>query len=287
MRKSKRDYQTELEKKAEINYYTMRDGAKVRVLDFNLAKNPHEYKIFLVPGFITVFQSWHRVVELLSKKYRVYYFESREKASSKMPWKLKRKINLHKMAFDIKEVIEQMNLDQQKYIVLCSSTGGTIEIEALKNNWHKPAGAVMVGPTVEYHVSHFGAFLVQLVPGFIKNLFMPILRWYLGKKYVDAEKEPEQRAKYVRAAEEADIWKIRRLLRQFTKYKCWDMVPEVTTPVLLIGASVDKMHSTEECLKTHELMPNSQYIDLGSNKAAHSDPLVKEIEKYIEYLKNQ
>jgi len=37
----------------------------------------------------------------------------------------------------------------------------------------------------------------------------------------------------------------------------------------------------QECLRTLELMPNSIYVDLGSNKATHSEPLIEELEKFI------
>jgi hypothetical protein len=47
------------------------------------------------------------------------------------------------------------------------------------------------------------------------------------------------------------------------------------------------MHATEECVKTHELMPNSTFVDLGSNKATHSQPLVDEIIKFIEEINKE
>ncbi|MHA1739499.1 MAG: hypothetical protein ACTSXA_13535, partial [Candidatus Heimdallarchaeota archaeon] len=57
-KKEKQDYRTELEKKGEEKHFTMSDGTIVRVLDFNLAENPDEYTFLLVPGYVTVFQSW-------------------------------------------------------------------------------------------------------------------------------------------------------------------------------------------------------------------------------------
>jgi alpha-beta hydrolase superfamily lysophospholipase len=287
-RKKQRDLRAELEKKAEEHYYTMRDGTKIRVLEFNLAKEPHEVILFFIPGFVTVFQSWEKVLEPLTKEFRIYYFESREKASSISPSRrVERRNALEKMAYDIKEVIEQMELDKQKYVTISSSTGGTIEVAALSKQWHKPLGAVMVGPTMEYHVHWIAPLFVSLIPEFIKKMFMPILRWYMGAVYVNKKENPEQYAKYIRAGEEAKIRKIRRILWQMTKYKCWEMAPKVTTETLLVGASSDKMHATEECVKTHELMPNSTFVDLGSNKATHSQPLVDEIIKFIEEINKE
>jgi hypothetical protein len=285
-KKKQRDYRTEIEKKAEERYFTMRDGVKVRVLVFDLAENPHEYKIFMIPGFATVFQGWSEMIENLSKDFTIYYFESREKTSSIMPSrKIARNTNLHKMAYDIKEVIEELKLDEGKYITISSSTGGTIQVEALSEKWMNPNGAILIGPTIEYHVHWFAALMISIVPAFIKGLFMPMFRWYMGAIYVNKKKYPEQYAKYVRAGEEIDMIKIKKLMWQITKYKCWEMPPKIdNTKCILVGASEDKMHAAEETIRTHRLIPNSEYVDLGTNKATHSIPLIDLARKFITEL---
>lgn len=281
-KKEQKDYRTELEKQGKELYFTMSDGVQVRILEFDIAKKPHEYSIFVIPGFVTVFQSWETVIGLLAKEFKVYYFESREKNSSIMPdRKTEKSVTLHKMAHDIKEVIEQMKLDDTKYITLCSSTGGTIEVEALSEKWLKPAGAVMIGPTTQYDVKWIAAAFVTAVPVFVKAIFMPFFRWYMGAVYVNKKKYPKQYAKYVRAGEEANMRKIRKLLWQMTKYECWDMVPKIEARTLLIGATEDKMHASELTMRVHELLPNSEYIDLGTNINAHTQPLVDTMKNFI------
>jgi pimeloyl-ACP methyl ester carboxylesterase len=283
-KKQAEDLRTELEKEADIHYFTMSDGAQVRVLEFNAEEKSDDKIFFVIPGFITVFQSWHRVIELLSKKYHIYYFESREKISSKLTRKQRRQITLRRMALDIKEVIEQLDLDKKPYYTLCSSTGGTIEIEALSEKWIQPKAAVMIGPTIEYNIRPLIPIMLSIIPNFMKTLFHPLIKWYLGKFYVNKEEEPEQFNKYYRAAKEAHVGKVRGVIWEMRKYECWDMVPEIDTTILLLGASKDIMHRTEMCTKVHKMLPNSTYVDLGSNKATHSDPLIDEIEKFIQEL---
>ncbi|MCK5183058.1 MAG: hypothetical protein KAQ95_02045, partial [Candidatus Heimdallarchaeota archaeon] len=175
MGKQKEDLRAEIEKKAKEIYCEMSDGTKVKILDFDLAENPNKYTIFLIPGFTTVFLSWEILVEILSKEFRILYFESREKSSSIAPnRKVQRSTTLRKMAYDIKEVTEQLELDKQDYIILCSSAGGTILVEALSEKWLNPPGAIMVGPTMEYHIQFIAPFLITIVPDFMKNLFMPL-----------------------------------------------------------------------------------------------------------------
>ncbi len=286
-RRQKEDLRSEVEKLGKETYYTMSDGTKVRVLVFDSAENIHEYSIFVIPGFLTVFQGWDDAIAPLSKEYKVYYFESREKSSSIMPNKrIERKVTLTRMAYDLKEVIEQMKLDKTKYITVCSSTGGTIQIEALSNKWINPPGAVMVGPSTQYNLHLIVPILLYMVPNFVKKIFMPIFRFYMGRFHVDKKKYPEQYRKYVRAGEESNLRKIRKAIwKMGNKYSCWEMVPKVETKTLLIGATEDKMHTAEITQRVHELMPNSEYKDLGTNKATHGQPLVDIVKKFISELK--
>jgi alpha-beta hydrolase superfamily lysophospholipase len=282
MGKKKKDRRTELEKKAEELYFEMSDGTKVKVLDFNLAKKPNKYILFFIPGFITVFQSWHKAIEILSKDFRIYYFESREKPSSIMPnRKTMRRVTFEKMAHDIKEVVEQLELDKKEYITVCSSTGGTIETIALSNDWLSPNCAIMVGPSIIYHTNFIPPLFATIVPNFIKPIFMPGIRWYLSRKYVNKKDEPEQLEKYLRAAEEVDLRKVRKPGWQMIGYNSQHLLPKIKVNCILIGASSDKMHAAEECLENSKLIPNAKYIDLGSNKAAHEQPLVDVIYDFI------
>lgn len=285
MGRQKEDLRAEIEKKAKEIYCEMSDGTKVKILDFDLAEKPNKYTIFLIPGFTTVFLSWEILVEILSKEFRILYFESREKSSSIAPnRKVQRSTTLRKAAYDIKEVIEQLELDKQDYIALASSYGGTILVEALSEKWVAPNGVCMVGPTVEYRMGLIGPFLITIVPDFMKNLFMPFFRWYLGKIHVDKNEHPKQYAKYLRSGEEAILRKIRKVLREIYRYKCWHMLPKIETRTLIIGASTDQVHSTEDAIRTHELVPNSSYVDLGDNIAAHTQPLADALQDFINEL---
>ncbi|HUT81802.1 MAG TPA: alpha/beta hydrolase [Candidatus Bathyarchaeia archaeon] len=284
-KKQVKDYRTELEKMAIQRYFNMTDGSQVRVLDFNFSQKPYEYTILLIPGFLTVFQSWQRVIELLTREFRVLYFESREKVTSKVPKKLERKITFPQMAYDIKEVVEQLDLSDKKYIALCSSTGGNILTQALSNKLISPTGAIMIGPAIEFHISGLVTFLSAITPNFmIQGVFIPLVRRYMTRVYINKKEEPEQLEKYIRALEEGNLRKALPTFRRMYRYKIWDQLPNVVTKTLLVGASLDKMHATEETLKAHNLMPNSLYIDLGSNKETHSDPLVIELKNFIEKL---
>jgi len=79
----------------------------------------------------------------------------------------------------------------------------------------------------------------------MKDVFMPLFRFWMGAVQIDKKKYPEQYAKYVRAGEEIDMRKMKKLMWQLTNYNCWEMVPKVEAKCILVGASEDKMHAAE------------------------------------------
>jgi alpha-beta hydrolase superfamily lysophospholipase len=273
---------TALEKRARQHRMMMRDGVQVRVLEFDLGPQPARRTLLVVPGMATVFQSWQEAVQLLSDGYRIFYFESREKASSVLPdHPAKAIITLREMALDLGEVTRQLGLELHPYYVLASSTGSTILIEALSHGWILPRGAILVGPMVKPRIGRMAAFLTSCTPMALKNLVMPFYRAYLRAVYVNRKRHPEQYAKYIRAAEEVELPKIYRLLWEMTTYDGSELLANVTTPCLLAGASRDGMHVLAETRRIQRLLPKATVIDLGSNEAAHGQPLVDAIQAFV------
>ena len=270
-----------LEKEAREQYVTVRDGARLRVLEFASAAGPAAKTLVLVPGLATVFQSWQEVVLSLSQDFRILYFESREKASSILPdRRAERHITLHEMALDLKDLARNMRLDERPYLVLCSSAGGTLVIEALSQGWMRPQGAILVGPMVRNRLSPVAAVLTSCTPMALKNVAMPFFRVYLHAVHVNQRRNPEQFTKYVRAAEDVHFPKVRRLLWEMTAFDCTELLSKITTPCLIVGAATDEMHAASEVRRTQQRIPGASFVDLGSNQAAHAQPLVDAIRAF-------
>jgi pimeloyl-ACP methyl ester carboxylesterase len=276
---------TELERQARVRYCSMRDGARVRVLDFDLAPKVIKPSLLLVPGLATVFESWHRAVLLLTSHFRIFFFESREKVSSLMPDReSERGITLHRMAMDLEEVVAQLALDNDGFYALASSTGCTLLIEALSSNWIRPAGVILVGPMTRHRISRTAAFLTSCVPVAFKNLAMPFFQVYLHVVYANRKRSPEQFAKYVRAAADVQLPKVAGVLKEMTRHDCSGMVPKVKTPCLVVAESSDNMHLLAESQRFAQLLPRARLVDLGTNKAAHGQPLVDAILAFVAEL---
>ena len=81
---------------------------------------------------------------------------------------------------------------------------------------------------------------------------------------------------------ENDSKKYHYPLKQFRKYKGWDLLPNIITDCLVVGASKDRMHYTSE--KTAKIIPNATFVDLETNKATHDQPLLDVIDDYVNQM---
>ncbi|MHA1224479.1 MAG: hypothetical protein ACTSP3_14730, partial [Candidatus Heimdallarchaeaceae archaeon] len=61
----------------------------------------------------------------------------------------------------------------------------------------------------------------------------------------------------------------------------WDVYAEVKNDILLIAAEKDKMHAAKITQKIRDLMVNSVYINLETNKNTHTKPIVDVIREQL------
>jgi alpha-beta hydrolase superfamily lysophospholipase len=272
----------ELESRAKVQSLSMPDHTRVRVLDFDYDPAREKPSLLLIPGLGTVFDSWAEAVRLLSPDFRIFYFESREKSSSVMADRVtERGITLHAMALDLPEVVKQLALPDDQYWVLASSTGCTILMEALGCGWMKPAGAILVGPMTRHRISRTAAFLTAWTPEPLKDLAMPFFRVYLHWVYANRRRHPEQYVKYLRAAEEVRLRKISPVLKEMTRHDATAFLSRIETPCRVVAASSDSMHLLSESQRIVRLLRRGSLVDVGTNKAAHGQPLIDAVCSFV------
>lgn len=275
---------SDFEKSAIEHYIESFDGSKLRVLTFNNPKNKSsDFEVMFIPGLLTIFPRWEKVVRELNETYIVHYIESREKMTSKLVRRASMDIAI--MRKDLDYIEKALDLDKAKYITISSSMGGAMVLENLAVKGISPKGSVLVSPAVELHFPWFVRPLLRILPPLVLRMLKPYIRWHLQNKTVDAEKEPQQLAEYTRSVNEADFRKMRRcLLRNANRYNGWSVLPKVNDKIILVGASSDKAHKSDFSAKVSEALKNCKYIDLGTNKAAHDTPLVQLAKDFISDL---
>ncbi len=254
-----------------IDYLQMSDGVQLRLLTHKA--DPSKGTIFFHPGLGTLLLSWERVLEMLADEgYTIYYVESREKYTAKYPKKAK--LTRERMIQDCAETVNLVGLKDNEYVAIGSSLGSTILIHAMAQALISPKHAILVGPNAEMKLPLGLRLLLPLVNDTIYRISKPLIKWYLLHKYVDKEADPEQYHKYALGIDLSVPSRFRKVLQAWVGNKIWDDLPSIKSHCILVGAEKDKLHASNTTRKIAELIQNSDYVDLGTNKAAHDKPLV-------------
>jgi pimeloyl-ACP methyl ester carboxylesterase len=272
---------SEYEKLAKAQDLVMSDNTSIRVLTSKPEKSKaNGYVLFVVPGWSTVVPAWEKFLMEAMKDFEIVYFESREKASSGLT--RKSEVGMPRMALDLKEVIEQLKLDEKKLVMFGSCIGATTIVCGLVDKLYNPHLPVLVAPPARFEYPEFHRPFIAITPSFFLNIAKPLGRFWLIKFKSGS---PQQAAKYIRALEEADGFKWKKMGLYLAYKRYWKVFPLVENHVLLIAAENDKMHDAKVTRKVKDLIKNAQYIDLKTNENTHSKVMIDTIREHIPKFK--
>jgi len=279
----KKFLKAEYEEYAEERYITVSDGSQIRVLLSKAPREEHnEFTLVLVAGWNTVVPGWDEVLLEAMKDFDVVYIETREKGSSIVVKKAK--FDVDRFSSDIKEIIEELQIDQKKMVLLCSSFGTINSAHGLGSKKFDPFLAYFVGPVHKFEMPKGSRIYMYLVPNCFLIVTKPLWLWWIRKK---KSEDPEQAAKYIRALEEAEIKKWRATGYANAWIDFIDMYEKIETRSYIVGMEKDKMHEREISMRIHKRMKNSTYIDLETNKKTHSAEMIKVIRQHLSEIKKE
>jgi pimeloyl-ACP methyl ester carboxylesterase len=254
----------------------------LRVITFYGPAKRNKPDIVFVAGWVSLIEGWKEILSELTREYRVYYIETREKISSQIKGRVK--FDVDSVGNDVVEIIDYFGLKNNQYLLLGSSLGATAILDCYHKIPQKPKCLVLIGPNAEFRVPLTWRIIVKsFYPGLYK-LIKPSVKWYLRTFRLNIDTDYEQYEKYSRALDAGDPWKLRPAVLALAKYQVWDILSTVTCPTLLIGASKDKLHEPENLKRIVEMMPNAHSVDMETNKQTHSKPMIKHLDKFLDNL---
>jgi pimeloyl-ACP methyl ester carboxylesterase len=226
--------------------------------------------------------AWGDVLREMTKDFRVFYVETREKQSSRV--KGRAEYSAEAFGRDVVALTDQLDLPGNGYILMGSSLGATSVLDGCRFLRNKPRCLVLVGPNAEFRVPRFGKVIVTLFFPPMWFILKPILKWYLKTFRLDFKHDPKQYYKYARNIDSADPWKLKKAIMNLWKYQVWDLLEFIPFPTLIIGASKDKLHIPENLQRMVGMMPDARYLDMGTNEATHQAGMVEAMREYIQSL---
>lgn len=272
--------QAEYEKYAVKSYLEMSDGSKLKILRTHAKENiSNGHTLFVDPAFGSIILGWDEFLVEAMKDFDIVYFESREKGSSKLVKKAK--MDMEAYSKDIKEIIRQLELEEDKLIAFASSSSVPIIAHTIAYNTLQPKLTVFVGPILKIPIPAYMRWMVLILPAFFVSMVRKLAFIWIKRKKSES---PEQAAKYIRVGNEADPKKWKKGLKYFVTATYEKIYPKIDTKVLVIDESEDNMHETEITREIASLIPNAELVDLKTNKNTHSKPIVDKIREFIKML---
>jgi pimeloyl-ACP methyl ester carboxylesterase len=257
-------------------------NVSLRIITFTPPLQNRQPVVLFVAGWVSLIKGWREVLKEMTKDFKIYYIETREKISSKVKGKVD--YSVEAIGKDIVYLIDYYQLRSKEYLLFGSSLGATTIIDCFRFLSQKPRCLILIGPNAVFRVPKgWLAFIKVFYPGLYFS-FKPVVKWYLKTFRLDVKSDYEQYEKYCDALDAGDPWKLKKAVLSLCKYKIWGLLPDIKVPTLIVGASKDKLHEPENLKRIVSLLPSAHYIDLETNKKTHSREMVEKMRQYLDKL---
>lgn len=262
-------------------------GVKLNVVTFTPALTPHTPHptphIIFLPGLASVIDNFRETLIALTERHTVFYIETREKGSSLITGKVG--FSIPSIAGDLPIVIDKLGLKNGEYVLAGYSLGAAVIAAAAGHIAAKPLATVIIEPSATFKwpwwllpVARYGIGLYPAIKPFIK--------WYMKKFHINKEGDYEMYEINSRVLDQADPQKLASAVIAIADFEIWDYLKSIQPPCLVIGVSHDKFHSHDEASSIAQKITGCDYIDVETNKRAHSAEVSALVNEFLNKKKD-
>jgi len=271
----------------EEDYVVVSDGVALRTIDFMPpCDTPERPVVVFIAGWISLIDGWKDVLKKLTPRYRTLYVETREKVSARFPERARVDFSMPRMSLDISEILECKVAPEKRFCFAGSSLGSTVVLDYLSMGLRQPEQSFIIAPICELVYPFWLPLLLRPLPPLLYTAIKPPLKWYLRNIRLDKHKEPEQVKKYEGTLDAAEPKRLKANAFAIKDYSLWDKLPDVRSPVLIIGAESDSLHGLDVMNRMIALIPDADMEMMSSNRETHSEKMGELIVDRITGLEN-
>ena len=271
--------------RSEEDHIATSDGVTLRMIDFIPACDvPERPMVVFVAGWISHLDGWMEVLQRVVPRYRTLYVETREKVSAVLTRSPVRvDFSMSRMSRDLFEIVDKKVPLDKNFCLVGSSLGATVILDYLSDSRRQPERSILIAPIGELTYPFWLPLLLRPVPPSLYSAIKPFLKWYLRNVRLDKRREPEQVKKYEGTLDAADPRRLKANAFAIKDYKAWNRLPDISSPVVIIGARTDTLHGLDMIHRMADLIPRVKMEMLSSNRETHSermgDLIVEQMEK--------
>ena len=254
-------------------------GVSLRLLAWR-PRAPGGRPILFIPGWVSAVDGWLELLRVLAADHTVYYLETREKASADLVSPKAEDFRIPAMASEVSRAAAAAGIDVCRAVVVGSSLGASILLEALKHNHLRPHAAFLIGPTCQFEFPWW-AYLLLRLPARAYAIAKHLVLWYLRTFRVDAKTEPEQMRRYEQTLRLARPDRIKMSAQAVAGFSVWRDLATVETPVHVAYATSDTLHVAAEIERLIAGLPHATAVPCPSNRYMHSAALKPNLERAL------
>ncbi|MEM1168200.1 MAG: alpha/beta hydrolase [Cyanobacteria bacterium P01_H01_bin.35] len=261
----------------QTNYYHRSKTASVKVTEFfNNYCNQNNSAIIFVSGWASTYYTWRYVIPELSELFRVFYFESREKATAKVDNNAS--FYMSDMKDDLVSFIN-CNFSDKPFVLIGSSLGATTILESWHSFENKPEKIVLITPNIKMPFPSILS-IAFFIPDLIVEVLRPIIFAYVNARKQKLDKK--QVAGMNEVINRGNLPRIKSSIKDLWNYNFnLKLLTTINTPCLLITASEDRVHSHQDSQIILSKLPNSEYVNLKTFSTTHSQTIVSILKEWI------
>jgi pimeloyl-ACP methyl ester carboxylesterase len=253
-------------------FVTVSDGAALKVFEFAPPENSSEKPLIVfIAGWISEIAGWGDVLNKLIPFYKIIYVETREKRSAIIPKGKEIDFSIFRMIEDIHEILDACIPRDRSFVFVASSLGATAVLDYLSRQMRKPELTIAIAPNGEFSIPGWGFLIARYFPPAAYFAIKGFIIWYLGTFRIDKKEEPEQFKKYERTLDAADPYRLKASAVSLKGYSLYSKLPQVNSPVVVVGAQKDRLHGIDKVKKIAEAIPGARFEIMESNRATHSE----------------
>ncbi len=240
-----------------------------------------DWPLVFVPGWISLPQGWRHLLQGLARRQPVLYVETREKATARYarPFTPADQ-TIERNAADLVAVSRQLPGDPTARVWMAASLGATVLLPALASGELPARAAFCIGPQAQFRYPWW-ASPITYAPDWFYPPVRDFVLWYMRRFKVDAEREPEQMARYERTMNAAEPRRLKFSARSFGGYASWPILGAVPHPVGVAYAGSDTLHAADEVQRLVAELPAGVGIPCPSNLYMHRADLITDLDRFL------
>lgn len=231
--------------------------------------------LIFIPGWASTPYTWRKFIPVLSQSFSVHYYETREKSETVLH-NNSPGYSVQVMSDDIADYIDTVD---GAYYLISVSTGSVIFINSWDIITNKPESMALISPSRRVEMPWWFNLLPYVPTTALELACKPVV-W--GLKHCPSLLDKHRANGMLRAIESTNMSLLQRSIKALSKvYLPRQKIENIDIPTLIVAATEESLHSTDEALQVADLTSCSELTYVSTFTHSHSSSTADNISSWL------